>query len=138
MNKIKLDINLIKYMSLFQSITRTSVKDCIDSSERIIFIVKQNQISKAIGRNGENVKMLENALNRKIKIVEFNPEIEQFVRNTIYPNKTKEIKKEGKIVIITPIDLHTRGMIIGKNAVNLRGYESIIKRYFDIEEIKVI
>ncbi len=138
MSRVKLDADLIKFISLFQSLTRTDVKDCLKFEDRMVFIVGQGQISKAIGRNGDNVRRIENSLNRKIKIVEFNSEITAFVRNLIYPHRASDIKEDGKKVIITPADTRSRGRIIGRGAETLREYERITKRYFDIEEIKVV
>ena len=138
MKKIKLNSNLIQFMSIFQSVTRVSVRDCLEALDKIIFIVNENTISRAIGKNGENVKKLERLLNRKIKIVEFNPEVTRFVQKLIYPYKAKEINQEEGIITIVPEDTRARGMIIGRNAATLRVYEDIVKRYFQVEEIKVI
>ena len=99
--------------------------------------MNQDRISRAIGKNGENVRKLEKLLNRKIKIVEFNPEVTRFVQNLIYPYKVREVREDGKIITIVTSEHRSRGMIIGRNAVSLREYESIVKRYFDIDEIKV-
>ncbi len=138
MNKIKLNSDMIKFLSLFQAVTRTGVKDCIDTPERLVFVVDQNQISKAIGKNGENIRRVERGVNRKIKIVELNPRVCGFVKNLIYPNKASNIEEKENIITITPVDTQTRGRLIGRSASNLRMYESIAKRYFNIEEIKVV
>ena len=58
----------MKIMSLFETLTQAKLKDCI-FDERIIFIVEENQIGKAIGKNGVNVRKIESALNKKVKIV---------------------------------------------------------------------
>ena len=138
MTKIKFDINIIKFMNLFESLTHAKVKDCIVEEERIIFIVEENNISKAVGRQGVNVRRLENSLKKKIKIVEHHPELLKFVQNVIYPLKVREIKEEEGVVVITAPDTTTRGYLIGRGAANLRGFESIVKRYFDIKEMKVL
>lgn len=138
MNKIKFDIDLMKYMSLFEGLTNAKVKDCIAEEERITFIVAENEIGKAIGKGGSNVKRLEKVLNRKIKIVEFNSDLVQFIRNVVFPLKTKEVLLEDKTVKVIPPDSPTRGLLIGRNAKNLRYFESIIKRYFDITELRVV
>ncbi|MBW2977214.1 NusA-like transcription termination signal-binding factor [Candidatus Woesearchaeota archaeon] len=138
MTKIKYDVNTMKFISLFESITGAALKDCFEQNSRLIFVVKQGEIGKAIGKRGLNIKKLERVLRKKIKIIEFNPELLQFVQNIVFPSKVKEIKQEDSTVIITPPDSETRGYLIGKSAVNLRNTEEIVKRYFDITEIKVI
>ena len=137
--KIKYDLSLMKFMSFFESLTNTRLKDCfIDKNSLLVFVVEENQIAKAIGKKGVNVKNIKEKLNRKIKIVEFNPHLEIFIANLINPLKAKEIKIDEKIVTIVGPDTKTKGLLIGRNGQNLRNYEEIVNRYFDIKEIKVI
>lgn len=138
MNKIRYDSNAMKVMSLFYSVTKTELQDYFKNNEQYVFIVKKNQISKAIGKGGSNVKRLERMLKNKVRIIEFDDNKLKFIQNLIYPCKTKEIKEEDGTVIIVPIDLMTRGLLIGKAGQKLRNHESIIKRYFDIKELKVV
>jgi len=136
--KIKYDIKLMHFMSLFAKITHASLKDCfLDKYNLLTFIVNENEIGKAIGKKGFKVKLLEKSMNRKIKIVEFNPDMLSFTRNIIYPLRTKNIEGNEKVIIIEAMDSKTRGLLIGRGAENLRNYEGIVKRYFDISEIKV-
>jgi NusA-like KH domain protein len=138
MNKIKLDSDHLKIISLFQSLTQVSCRDCIEDGERIVFVVPQNQASKAVGKRGMNVRRLEKALKRKLKIVEYNPEVTEFTRNVIYPLKAKEVAEQDGQVVITPPDLQTRGHLIGRNARQLKATEALIKRHFQIRELRVI
>ena len=137
--KIKYDLNLMKFMSFFENLTNTRLKDCfIDKNSLLVFVVEENQIAKAIGKKGVNVRNIKEKLNRKIKIVEFNPHLEIFVANIIRPLIGKEIKVEDKVVTIVGPDTKTKGLLIGRSGQNLRNYEEIVNRYFDIKEIKVI
>jgi N utilization substance protein A len=137
MNKIKYDINLMKYMQLFENLTRARLKDCI-SREYLIFIVEENEIGRAIGKKGSNVHRIEGLLNRKIKIVEFNPDVRRFIANFIMPLQAKEIREENNIITIVGPDTKTKGLLIGRERKNLDNLKNIVKRYFDIEDIKVI
>ncbi len=138
MIKIKYDLNLMKFISLFESITRAAVKDCFELSERLVFIVKEGNIGKALGRGGSNVRRLEGMLKRKLRIIEFNENLLRFIQNVVYPSKVKDIVEEEGVVTITPPDSETRGYLIGRGAVNLNTTKEIVKRYFEIKEIKVI
>ena len=138
MTRIKYDLNVMKHMSFFETLTQSKLKDCIVGEERIIFIVQENEIGKAIGKKGINVRKIENALNKKIKIVEFNPEVLNFIRNFIYPHQLRELKEENNIITMVGKDSKTRGILIGRDARNLNNLKSIVNRYFDIEDIKVI
>jgi len=137
MNRIKFNADLIKFISLFESLTRAKVKDCIEDGKSLLFIVEENEIGKAIGKKGENVRRIENALKRKIKIVEFNSSMLDFIKNLVSPVQLVDISEEEGIVTIRASDLKSRGYLIGRDGQNLRKYEEIIRRYFDITEIKV-
>ena len=138
MIKIKYDMNLMKYISLFEALTRSKLKDCFELDERLVFIVQPGEIGKAIGKKAANVKRLENILKRKIRIIEFNPDIVEFMSNVIYPIKAKAIEYNNNIIVISSPDSHSRGILIGKGAETLRNNEKIVKRYFEIHEIKVV
>jgi len=137
MNKIKYNLDEMKFMSIFESLTNAQLKDCINK-DTLIFIVKEGEIAKAIGKKGINAKKVEKILKKRIKIVEFSNDVLKFVENFIIPLKAKNIKQENKKIIIESQDLKTRGYLIGKNASNLRNMEDIVKRYFDIDEIKIV
>lgn len=138
MIKIKYNANLMKFISLFESLTKAEVKDCFEMGERLVFIVKEGNIGKALGKGGNNVRRLEEMLNKKLRIIEFNNDLLQFIQNVVYPLKAKDIVEEDGVITITPPDSLTRGYLIGRGAVNLNITKGIVKRYFEIKDIKVI
>jgi len=136
--KIVYDMSAMKFMSLFESITRAKLKDCVIKENMVLFIVHPNEIGKAVGSKGANVRKLEKVLNKKVKIVEFSPEPVNFIKNLVHPLQVKEITEDEGTYTLTPVDLKTRGMLIGRNASHLRAYEDVVKRYFPVKELKVI
>lgn len=136
MNRIKYDSDLMKLMALFESMTGAKVKDCI-ANEKLIFVMEENEMGKAIGRNGVNIKRMENMLKKKIKLVEFSSDVLQFVKNMIYPIEVSGIMQEDDIIKIHGRDTSTKAMIIGRERQNIIHLSNIVKRYFNIREIKV-
>lgn len=135
---IKFDANIMGLFSLFEYVTRSKVKDCFESQGRMVFIVPEGEISKAIGSHGINVKKLEAKLNKKVKIAEFNSDVLMFVRNYIMPLRAQNIEQDGETIIITGPDQKTRGLMIGRNGQNLRELEDVLNRYFKIKEVRVV
>ena len=127
----------MKYISIFESLTRAKVKDCIINGT-VFFIVHENEIGKAIGKKGSNIKRIEGILKKRVKVVEFSNDIPWFVQNLIYPLKAKDIKEEGGIVTIYGNDTKTKGMLIGRDRNNINLIIDIVKRHFDVREIKVV
>jgi len=135
--RIKYNSDVMNYISLFESLTGAKVKDCI-ANDNITFIVHENEMGKAIGKEGSNIKRVENTFKKKIRLAEFNNDVCQFVKNLIYPIKAKEIKEEDGIVTIYGNDTKTKGMLIGRDRHNINLISGIVKRYFKISEIKVV
>ncbi len=136
--KITFDTEMIKFMSLFESVTHAQLKDCFFDREKLVFIVEQGEMGKALGKNKANIVKLEKMLKRKIKIVEFNPNRLQFITNYLAPLKIIDIKEEDDVVTVAGDDTKTKGLIIGIKAQNLRNLEKTLSKYFTIQEIKVV
>lgn len=147
---IKLDINSLKLMTLFENVTGARVKDYFELEDGKYFIVQQGEIAKAIGRNGVNAKRLQQIMKSSVKIAEYNEDVLEFIRNLLYPLRlhSAEVKQEVKdetsinkkmsdVIYLEAIDVKTRGLIIGRNASSLRNLEKAVQRYFDVKEIKV-
>jgi N utilization substance protein A len=75
MASIKLTDQTLKYISLFEGLTNTHIKDCLERVDTLYFIVDTGQLTKAIGKNGSNIKRLRNLLKKNIKIIEYSPSI---------------------------------------------------------------
>jgi len=135
---VKFDSTTIGYITLFERLTKAKVKDCfIDNNEVLVFIVEDGFIARALGKHGVTAKKVTEKFNRKIKIAEYSKDLIKFIKNLILPYSVQTITQEGDIVILQSDDMRTKGLLIGKNGKNLRNYESIVNRYFDIREIKV-
>ncbi|MDO8660800.1 MAG: NusA-like transcription termination signal-binding factor [Candidatus Woesearchaeota archaeon] len=137
MNTITLDTNAIQSIQLFERFTRARCRDYIPQETISLFIVEPDNIGKAIGKQAVHVKQLEQALRKKIRIIEYSAELRQFLENVIAPLRIARFEEHDGIILLTAKDLKTRGMLIGRNASHLRAYETIIKRHFPIQEIKV-
>jgi N utilization substance protein A len=136
--KIVYDTGAMQVMAHFEQMTRAKLKDCIIREQQVIFVVEPGDIARAIGPKGANVRRLEAALKKKVKMVEFAPELVSFIKNLVYPIDVKQVREQGDgIVVISPPDLKSRGLLIGRNAQTLRAYEAVVQRFFPIKELRV-
>lgn len=141
MEKRIISVDLMKYMSMFESLTRVGLKDCfIDESTSILtFVVPQGKIGKALGKNASNIKNLEKRLNRRVKVAEYSDDVKTFIKSLLLPLRVEEISEvDSGIYQIEAPDGRTRSAIIGKYASSLRSLEKTVRRFFDVKEIKVI
>ncbi len=140
MAEITFDEQTIKYVALFQDLTRTTVVDCVDAQDRLIFVVKEGDIGKAIGKKGENVAKLKRLLNKDIHVVEFSNEPEKFVANVFrnYDVKGVQLEQRGDITHATvTVDASKKGRAIGKEGRNLRVSRDLIARHHPIQSVSV-
>ena len=134
----KFDLKTIQLINLFENKTRSTVKNFLEYNEIFIFIVKENQARKAIGPKGINVKKLSDLLNKRIKIVEYNSEPVKFIKGFISPIVALDIKVEDKIIEIMVSSTREKGLLIGRDKKHLNMLKNLVKKYFDIEDIKII
>lgn len=137
MIKIKYDLDLIKYMSFFESITGAKLKDCILSDGTLTFVVQEGQAGRAIGKNGSNIRKIEGALNKKVRVVEFDAGLMKFISNLIYPLEAELSEEEG-VVMLRSRDTKTKALLIGRDSQNIRKTGEIVRRYFDVKKVKVV
>ena len=137
MSKMKFDSESMKLMAFFEANTGARVKDCIQD-EKLIFIIGENEMGRAIGKNGSNIKKMERMLKKKIKLAEFSNDVLQFVRNLAYPVEISDAKIEDGIITLSGKDTSTRAMLIGRERQNINHIAGIARRYFDVKEIKVV
>src|SRR3970040_2683186 len=121
----------VPLIRLFQDLTRTTVVDCMDTEDRLLFVVKAGDIAKAIGKGGENVQDLRKRMKKDIHVVEYSDDPKQFVANVFrhYDVKKVEIEtREGDVVHATvTVDPLKKGRAIGKAGRNLRLFRDLLE-----------
>lgn len=133
----KLDIKTIGLITTFEKITRSHVKTVFtDKNNQVVFIVQEGEAGKAIGKSGVNIKRLSALMKKKVKVIEFNPDVKEFIKNCIAPLQVDAIKVEEKKVILQSTSRQTRAQIIGRDKTNLKELNQLVKKYFD-DEISV-
>ncbi|MEK6841061.1 MAG: NusA-like transcription termination signal-binding factor [Nanoarchaeota archaeon] len=126
----------IQKINLFENLTNSKVKNILDE-ERLIVIVEHGELGKAIGKKGKNIKMVENIMHKKLKIVEFSNDPIKFVSNFIYPIKVNEITLNDDVIEIKERDRKTKGLLIGRERKNLNELNDLVKNYFNLK-IKIL
>ncbi len=135
---MKLDTDAIKIINFFERYTKVHARDCVVEAGNIIFIVDEGKAGRAIGRKGLTISELEKKFNKKIKIFEWSDDLNKFVSNLAPQAKSATIEdtRTGKTLVIT-VDSSKRGLLIGKGGSNINRIRGIVKRYYDIDEVKL-
>jgi len=139
--KIKLTPEEFSYLSLFQTITTAVSRDCIidDKMERVIFVVHKGQMGMAIGKGGTNIKQLQNAITKKIELVEYSDNPINFIKNIFNSNMVQDVRiserESGIKNAIVVVDMKKKGIVVGKDGRNVDKARMLAKRYFNINNV---
>ena len=124
--------------TIMERLSRARVKDCFKFDETIYFVVATGDMGKAVGKGGATIKRIQQELGKKIRVIEFQEDLTNFVRKVIYPLAVEEIVEEDGVVLIKDKNKKTKSLLIGRDGKNLNLVNRAIKRFFDIKEVKVI
>jgi len=138
--RLKLDQEAIGLASLLERIAGVRVKDSFrdEEGETVYFIVEEGQLGKAIGKDGVHVKRLQQELGKKVRLVEFHPDVVSFIKSAIAPLTAEEIVEEAGSVMIKDSSKKTKSLLIGRGGKNLKLLNRAVKRFFQVEEVKVV
>ncbi len=140
MAEIRLDNQTLLHISLFEKLTRARVKDCVEAEDKIIFMVDNGWISKAVGKNGENVSKLRKTIGKTIQIIEYSDDPLQFVKSVFHPYEVEnvEIETRGNIIHATvKVNPALKAKAIGRAGRNLKVCRDIINRHQEIQSVSV-
>ena len=142
--KIKLTSDELRLISLFQSITSATARDCIvdEKMDRVIFVVNKGQMGLAIGKGGTTIKQLQNVIPRRIELVEYSDNEDEFLKNILNSSMINEIKinkrLDGTKQAIVVVDSKKKGIVVGKEGRNAEKARLLAKRYFHISNVLIL
>src|SRR3982074_1977183 len=140
MAEIVFDEQTIRYVALFQDLTQTTVVDCVDAGDKLIFVVKEGEIGKAIGKKGENIAKLKRLMNKDIHVVEYSDQPARCVAHVLrnFHVKGVQIEHRGDVVHATvTVEAAKKGRANGEEGRNLRMSRDLFARHHSIQSVSV-
>ena len=140
---IKLTMDQMRKISLFQKITKVTPRDCLDDEkqDRLIFVVNEGKMGLAIGKNGSNIKSLQNLLKRNIELVEYYDDPIKILKNLLNAKLINEVKintrPDGSPQAIVLVNPNNKGLVVGRAGRNAEKARLLAKRYFDIPSVVI-
>jgi N utilization substance protein A len=142
-NSIKLTTEQMRFISLFQNVTKSSARDCLDDEkqDRLIFVVNEGKMGLAIGKGGCNIKSLQNILKRNVELIEYNEEPIKFLKNILNAKLISEIKlntkSDGSLHAVVFVEPVKKGIVVGREGRNAEKARLLAKRYFNISTVMI-
>ena len=140
---IKLTTDQIRLISLFQNVTKTTARDCLDDEKqnKIIFVVNEGKMGLAIGKGGSNIKSLKNIIKRNVELIEYFDDPIKFLKNILNPKFVNEVKldtkQDGSSQAIVIVDQGKKGLVVGREGRNAERARLFAKRYFNISNVLI-
>ena len=98
MVEVKLTEDCMRLISQFESLTGAGSRDCVidERNARLIFVINPGDMGLAIGKKGVSIKKASEVMGKKIEVVEYNSNPEQFIKNCFLPAQVTSIIFEGE------------------------------------------
>lgn len=140
MSEIKLSMDGIRYIALFEKITGASARDCYEDTEnnRLLFVVKNGDMGLAIGKGGEHINNVKKAINKSIEIIEHSDDPVVFIKNAFHPVILKNINIkiiDGKRIAYVEVPTKEKGLAIGRDGKNIEKVKRLSLRHHNINDV---
>ncbi|HOI59347.1 NusA-like transcription termination signal-binding factor [Methanoculleus sp.] len=124
-----------RYIEELRILTRATALDCIidERFDRVIYLIKEGDMGLAIGRKGGNIRKMQRVLGKRIEMVEYSPEIENFAKNVFKPAEVVGVRREDDGRLTVQIKKGDLGIAIGKGGCTIEKARLLLSRYFDTE-----
>lgn len=133
-----IDMQEMRYLNLFENITKVRTHFCFKYNEAIVFCVPRHLVLRAVGENGRNIKQLSEILGRRIKVVAAPNGIEDagsFIKSVTNPVTFRNLEvKDNEIIVAGG---NNKAALIGRNKRRFLEMQKIVKDFFK-KEFRII
>lgn len=129
----------IMFMNAMSSVSGINPRDCLIGNNLISFMVKENEMGSAIGKNGSNVNKLKKALNKNIELLPYSVDPAKFIGTAFGGISFLEIKiqdEEGKKILFARIDAENKKKLL-QNMGKMKRIKELAKRNYEIDDIRI-
>jgi len=125
-----------RYIEELRILTKSTAVDCLidERFDRIIYVIRPGDMGLAIGKKGENIHRMQKVLGKKIEMVEYAENPDDFIANMFRPATLSAVGKDEagrvRVVIGKRGDL---GIAIGKGGANVEKARLLFRRFFGTE-----
>jgi len=130
-----IDMQDLRYLNLFNKVTRVNTKYCFEYNNTIYFCVPKNLIRKAIGEDARNIRRISETIRKRVKIVPIPRDIGDakfFIEAVVNPIQIKEMEINENEIIVGG-NVQTKASLIGRNKRRLLEMQEIVRDFFKRE-----
>ena len=139
------DMQFIRYMNLFEKVTRISSSHCFNYNNTLVFVVPRHLVQRAIGKDNSNLKQLSTILEKRIRVLaepKSMADLNQFFTVLVSPitfEKLDVVTNDGvKELVITTGNRESKAMLIGRDRLREKEMKDALDQHFDIKNIRIM
>lgn len=134
-----IDMQTMRYINLLDRTSRVKTTKCFSYNNSIIFAVPRAMISRALGPDASNIRIIQDQLGKRVRVV-VEPsgvsDAERFVKDIVSPVKFKSLEvKEGEFILNA--GSQSKAALIGRNKRRLEELDRIVQDMFGMS-LKII
>ena len=125
----------MRHSNLFERITRIRTRYIFTYNDTLMFCVPKSKVSKALGRENENLKKISAILKKRIRVIPMPKGIEDakdFISAVIAPVGFKEFHVTPDEIVVTGGPQH-KAALLGRNKRRLSEMQQIVKDFFRVD-----
>ena len=134
-----IDMQEMRYLNLFEKITKVRTRFCFSYNNVIMFAVPQNLLARSLGRDARNIKKIHQILGKKIKVVPIPrgaEDMKEFIQKIVNPVEFKDVELKDDKVVLTA-GSRNKAALIGRSKRRLHEMQKIVHDFFG-KEFKII
>lgn len=119
---------------------KINIIDMVEEEDKLTFVVEKGQLGLALGKGARNLQTLKNVFNKEVKILEYDDDVERFIRNLFKPHTIDSVALESEedgIFARVTVKPEDKGKAIGKAGRNINVIRQLARRHHNIVELKV-
>lgn|GEM_PF-536805 len=142
LGEITLDTRSLDLIQLFESSIGLPVKDVMETEDVIYYVLEKGGTYKLFTSDEKkrSLEKIKENLKKRINVLDYSPEPEQFFRNLFYRYKVTSLNVtagESGYVVNVKVDPNYKASAIGKDAKNLKTALLLAKRHFTIARLYI-
>lgn len=129
----------MRYINILDRVSRVKTMKCFDYNNTILFAVPSGLVSRAIGKSAENIRMMQEQLGKRVRIIEEPSglgDVEKFMRDVVSPVGFKSVEVKDNVIVLNA-GPQSKASLIGRNRRREEELAEIIKSVFNLE-LKII
>ncbi len=140
MSEDKITLEELRYLSIFQDLTDALPYRCIIDEEgnRLIFLVKPEDVGKAIGKRGNKIRILSEIFKRPVEVVAYSEDLETMIKNLFPGVKILDInisERGGQKVVVLKVAEEDKGRAIGREGRNIKRARLVLRKLFNVSNV---